>query len=135
MSMGAGTFSERGPMAEDQIEIQDLLVRGIIGVNDWERQQPQDILVNVILFADLRRAGESDDIDDTVNYRSVTKQLIEHIEAGQRFTIEALAADIARICLKQPGVTRVRVRVEKPGALRFARSVGVEIERRAEDFG
>lgn len=122
-------------MTQDQIVIKDLLVRGVIGVNDWEREQAQDVLVNISLFADLQRAGLSDSIDDTLNYRSVTKQIIQHIETSQRFTLEALASDIARICLGHPAVEKVRVRVEKPGALRFARSVGVEIERQADDFG
>jgi len=118
----------------DEIHIRDLLVRGILGVQDWERQQPQDILINVTLFSDLRRAGASDDIEDTVNYRTVTKKMIAHVESAGRFTVEALAADVARLCLAEPGVERVRVRVEKPGALRFARSVGVEIERTGADF-
>jgi FolB domain-containing protein len=118
----------------DQIHIRDLLIRGILGVNDWEREQPQDILVNLTLTADLRRAGASDDISDTVNYRTVAKKIIAHVEAAQRLTVEALASDIARLCLNEPGVQRVRVRVEKPGALRFARSVGIEIERSTADF-
>jgi FolB domain-containing protein len=118
----------------DEIQIRDLLIRGILGVNDWEREQPQDILLNLTLFADLRRAGGTDDIADTVNYRTVTKKVIAHVATAGRFTVEALAADIARICLAEPGVERVRVRVEKPGALRFARSVGVEIERSAGDM-
>jgi FolB domain-containing protein len=122
-------------MAEDRIEIKDLLLRGVLGVNEWERQARQDILINLTLFTDLRPAGLSDEIGDTVNYRSVTKNVIRHVEASDRHTVEALAADLARICLEEPGVQRVRVRVEKPGALRFARSVGVEIERRSEDFG
>ncbi len=122
-------------MAEDRIEIKDLLLRGILGVNDWEREKPQDILVNITLFADLGPAAESDKIDDAVNYRTITKQVIEHVEGSTRFTVEALAADVARICLADPRVSRVRVRIEKPGALRFARSVGVEIERLAGDFG
>jgi FolB domain-containing protein len=113
----------------DEIQIRDLLVRGILGVQDEERRQPQDILVNVTLYADLRRAGESDKIEDAVNYRTVTKKILAHVETAARFTVEALAADIARICLEEPAVERVRVRVEKPGALRFARSVGCEIER------
>lgn len=122
-------------MSEDRIEIKDLLLRGIVGINDWEREQPQDILVNLTLFSDLSRAGQSDCIEHTVNYRTVTKRVIEHVEHSARYTVEALAADIARICLSEPGVRRVRVRVEKPGALRFARSVGVEIERQAGDLG
>ena len=121
-------------MTEDRIIIRDLLARGVLGINDWERKQPQDILVNLTLFADLRRAASSDDIADTVNYRTITKAILAHVETSARYTVEALAGDIARLCLGQPGVVRVRVRVEKPGALRFARSVGVEIERTAADI-
>jgi FolB domain-containing protein len=121
-------------MGEDRIEIKDLLLRGIVGINEWERKNRQDILINITLFGDLSPSGESDDIADTINYRTVTKKVIQHVENSQRFTVEALAADIARICLGEAGVKRARVRVEKPGALRFARSVGVEIERSREDF-
>lgn len=121
-------------MTEDRIEIKDLLLRGILGINDWEREKPQDILINLTLFADLKPAGASDAIDDTVNYRTIAKQVIDHVEHSARYTVEALAEDIARICLGTPGVERVQVRVEKPGALRFARSVGVLIERKASDL-
>jgi FolB domain-containing protein len=130
--MADGKWGEA--MTDDRIEIRDLLLRGIVGINDWEREKPQDILIHITLFADLRSAGASDKIDDTVNYRSLTKQVIEHVEGSARFTVEALAADVARICLADPRVARVRVRVEKPGALRFARTVGVEIERTAADL-
>lgn len=118
----------------DQVFITDLSARGVIGINDWEREKPQEILINIVLFADLHKAGVSDDIADCVNYRTVTKKVQAHAEAAQRFTVEALAADLARLCLEAPGVEKVRVRVEKPGAVRFARSVGVEIERTLEDF-
>jgi len=121
-------------MEEDRIDIHDLLLRGIIGIKDWEREKQQDILINISLFGDFRSAGDSDDIADTINYRTVTKKVIKHVETSKRFTVEALASDIARICLEEPGVQRARVRVEKPGALRFARSVGVEIERSPKDF-
>ncbi len=119
-------------MAQDQIHIKDLLLRGIIGINDWEREKEQDILINITLFGDLKAAGKSDDIEDTMNYRTITKQVIAHIDKSKRFTVEALAQDIVEICLRTQGVERARVRVEKPGALRFARSVGVEIERGQE---
>lgn len=121
-------------MGEDRIVISDLMLRAIIGINDWERVERQDVLLNITLFGDLHAAGESDQIEDTINYRTVTKEIIKHVESSKRFTVEALAADIARICLKEKGVQRARVRVEKPGALRFARAVGVEIERTADDF-
>jgi FolB domain-containing protein len=113
----------------DQVIIKDLSARGIIGINDWEREKPQEILINITLFADLNKAGESDNIDDCVNYRTVAKKVQAHAESAGRLTVEALAADIAKICLEEPGVEKVRVRVEKPGAVRFSGSVGVEIER------
>ena len=116
----------------DQVFIKDLLVRGIIGINDWERVTPQDILINIVLFADLGPAGESDNIDDCVNYRTVAKKIQAHTENAKRLTVEALAADIAQLCLQEPKVEKVRVRVEKPGAVRFSISVGVEIERSRE---
>jgi FolB domain-containing protein len=115
----------------DRILIRDLLVRGIVGVNEEERRERQDILVNVEMWVDTRAAGATDDLAQSVNYRSVAKRLIAHIEAGKPLLVEKLAADLARIVLEEFGVARVRLRVEKPGALRFARSVGVEIERAA----
>jgi FolB domain-containing protein len=118
---------------EDRIDIRGLSVRTIIGVNEWERTERQEVIVDLSLFADLRRAGKSDDLQDTVNYRSIAKAVIEHVESARRFTVEALAEDVAALCLREAGVRRVRVRLEKPGAIRFARSVGVEIEREAPD--
>ena len=121
-------------VAGDKILIEDLHLRGIIGLNEWERKKKQDILINVTIHTDVRSAGASDDPEHILNYRTVTKQIIQHVESSRRFTVETLAADVARICLQAEGVVRVWVRVEKPGALRFARSVGVEIERTAADF-
>ncbi len=118
----------------DQIIITDLVARGIIGLNEWEREKPQEIQINLVLFADLKKAGASDNIQDSVDYRSVAKKVILHAETARRLTVEALAADIARLCLGVSGVQKVRVRVEKPGAVRFSRSVGVEIERTKEDL-
>jgi FolB domain-containing protein len=117
----------------DQVFIKDLVARGIIGINDWEREKPQEILINVVIFADLRKAGESDDINDCVNYRTVSKKVMAHAESAKRLTVEALAADLAKICLELPAVQKVRIRVEKPSAARFARSVGVEIERSRDE--
>ena len=119
----------------DQVLITDLVARGIIGVNDWEREQPQDILINIVLFADLRQAGQSDNVLDSVDYRLVAKKVRAHAETARRLTVEALAADLAKLCLETARVEKVRVRVEKPGAVRFSRSVGVEIERTKEEIG
>jgi 2-amino-4-hydroxy-6-hydroxymethyldihydropteridine diphosphokinase len=120
----------------DQVLIKDLLIRGVIGVTDRERENPQDILVNIVIFADIRHAGQTDNVDDSVNYRTVAKKVFAFVETAARYTVEALATDIAAICLGEPHVHGVRVRVEKPGAVRFSRSVGVEIERfRDEEAG
>ena len=113
----------------DQIIIKDLVARGIIGINDWEREKPQEIRINIVLFADLRRAGQTDNLHNSVNYRTIAKKVLAHTETAGYFTVEALAANLARLCLEEPGVEKVRVRVEKPGAVRFSESVGVEIER------
>jgi FolB domain-containing protein len=117
----------------DQIFITDLVARGIIGVNEWEREKPQEILINITLFADIRLAGQSDNIQHTISYKTIAKKALAQAESAKRFTVEALATDIAQLCLDEPGVERVRARVEKPHAARFARSVGVEIERTRGD--
>jgi FolB domain-containing protein len=113
----------------DQIHIRDLLLRAVIGINDEERRDRQDVLINICLYADLRRPGLTDAIRDTINYRTLTKRIIQLVEDSQFYLVEKLAAEIAAICLDDLSVRRVQVRVEKPGALRFARSVGVEIDR------
>ena len=118
----------------DRILIRDLLVRGIVGINEDERRERQDVLVNLVLWVDTRAAAASDDISAAVNYRSVAKRVLQHVEGGAPMLVERLASELARLVLAEFAVERVRVRVEKPGALRFARSVGVEIERRPADY-
>ncbi len=113
----------------DEIFISDLLIRGVIGISDREREQPQDILVNVVVYSDIHTAGKSDDIKDSVNYRTMAKKILAHTEKINRYTVEALATDIASLCLEENGVLGVKVTVEKPGAVRFSRSVGVTIVR------
>lgn len=117
----------------DKVIIKNLLARGIIGVRDWERKRAQDILINITLFTDTRRAAQSDDIADCADYSEVTKRVLAHAESAARLTVEALANDLAGICLAQDNVQRVIVRVEKPTAVRFAESVGVEIERPGDE--
>ena len=113
----------------DKVIIKNLLARGIIGVNDWERKRAQNILINLTLYTDTRHAGETDDIADCVDYTKISKKLLAHAESVNRFTVEALANDLAKLCLEEKGVEKAIVRVEKPGAVRFAKSVGVEVER------
>ena len=116
----------------DKILIKDLLIRGIIGIHDWEREKKQDILINIEMEADCGPAGLSDDFRDAVDYRAVTKSVIALIEESEFYLVEKLAQEIARICLEDSRVTLARVQVEKPGAVRFSRSVGVAIERRRD---
>jgi FolB domain-containing protein len=118
----------------DKIFIKDLLVRAIIGINPEERVKKQDILINMTLFADIRQAAQSDDIADAVNYKAITKRVIEHVENSSDLLVEKLVSDIAQLVLTEFHVDAVRVRVEKPGALRFAKSVGIEIERTQQDI-
>lgn len=113
----------------DEVFIEDLLIRSVIGISDREREQPQDIIVNVTMYADTSRAGRSDDVNDSINYRTIAKSILAHTDKVNRYTVEALAEDIADLCLQNPDVTGVKVRVEKPGAVRFSRTVGVTITR------
>jgi FolB domain-containing protein len=118
----------------DKILIKDLLLRGIIGINPEERVNKQDILINMVIYTDIRKAAASDDIADAVNYKSITKRIIAHVEESPDYLVEKMVTDIARIVITEFDVERVQVRLEKPGALRFADSVGIEIERTRVDF-
>lgn len=123
-------------MATDRIFIRDLLVRGIVGINPDERRNRQDILVNVTMWADTRPAAASDDITDAVNYRTVSKAIIAHIEQSEPFLVERLAEELVRLCLESDSrIEAVELTVEKPGALRFARSVGLTIYRERKGEG
>ena len=113
----------------DKIIIRDLRARGRIGISEEERERPQDILINVELFYDSRKAAASDDINDCVNYAAMTKKLLKAVEDNQRKTVEALAQDLSDLCLEHELVTKVKLRVEKTSIVRFTSAVGIEIER------
>jgi D-erythro-7,8-dihydroneopterin triphosphate epimerase len=121
-------------MAIDRIPISDLRARCIIGVNGEERREKQDVVINLIIFADLLKAGKSERFEDTVDYRAIKRQILTMVEASKFHLIEALTEAAAQIRLKNLRVSEVQARVEKPSALRFARSVGVEIRRRQENI-
>ena len=117
----------------DRVHITDLHLRCVIGANDWERKVQQDVLINIELRTDVRQAAASDDLADAVDYRSLTKKVIAMVESSGYHLVEALAGAIAALCLDDQRVRSAVVRVEKPGALRFAKTVGVEIERARDD--
>jgi len=113
----------------DRILIKDLMLRCVLGLSDEERHEKQDVLINLILWTDLRPAAVSDSIRDAVDYSLVKKRIISLVEGSQYHLAETLADRIAQLCLEYPTVQQVQVTLEKPTALRFAHSVGVEIIR------
>ncbi len=118
----------------DRIEIRGLRLRCTIGFNPDERRDRQDVVIDLVLFTDLRKGGVSDDPADILNYRTVNKAVIKHVEASSYQTLEALATSIARVAIVDCGVEHLQVTVHKPGALRFTDDVLVTIERTTADF-
>ncbi|MCP4427256.1 MAG: dihydroneopterin aldolase [Chloroflexi bacterium] len=119
-------------LPNDKIIIKDLRARGILGIHPHEREQAQNLLINIVMFTDIRRAAATDGIEDAVNYETVARRVIAHVEAAANLLTERLATEIADLILTEFAVERVRIRVEKPDILPFA-SVGVEIERILSD--
>ena len=117
----------------DRIFIRDLALRCIIGIQDFERREKQDVVINLEIEADLRTPGVTDALADTVDYKAIKKRILALVEGSHFQLAEALAEAIAATALEDPKVERVKVLVEKPGALRFARTVGVEIVRGRKD--
>ncbi len=115
--------------SSDRVLISGLRLRCIIGINDWERLVPQEVVLDIALHADLRRAGKSDSIGDTVNYRTTVKRVTAAVEGSKFGLIEALAEHVAGLCLEDPVVQSVDVSLRKPGAVRGTDWVGVEISR------
>jgi dihydroneopterin aldolase/D-erythro-7,8-dihydroneopterin triphosphate epimerase len=116
----------------DKIFIRDLLVRCVIGINEEERRTKQDVVISISMMTDTRKAAGTDSIEYTVDYRALKMRVLEMVQNSEFHLVEALAEHIARLCLEDHGVSEVTVSVEKPTALRFARSVGVEITRKRE---
>ena len=111
-----------------------LFVRGIearawIGVDAWERKGPQPLLIDLDFTCDAAKAARRDDVEDAVNYRTVAKEAIAFAESSRFRLVETLAERLAERLREACGLPWVRVRVSKPGAVRFSREVGVEIER------
>lgn len=114
----------------DRIFIRDLSLRCIIGIYPEEREKIQDVIINVVMEVDSHAAAAAtDDIDDAVDYKTITKQLITFVEDSSFNLIETMAERCAEICLAPAKVKQVTVTIDKPGALRFARSVAVQVTR------
>ena len=110
------------------VRIQNLRLRTIIGANDWEREEKQDVVINVTFEYDTSKAITSDQLKDTVDYRSLTKKIIKKVEASDFFLLEKLANMILDTVMANHLIEKATVRVDKPFALRFADSVSVELQ-------
>lgn len=113
----------------DKIHIRNLRLRTLVGINEWEQRKRQDVVLDITLHLDLQAAATSDGIEDTVDYKTVKDQLVELVEAGSWRLLEALAGEVAELCLEPGPVQAVDVTVDKPHALRFADSVAVQLHR------
>lgn len=113
----------------DRIHIRDLTLRTFVGVDPEEQEKKQEVVLNITLHADLVKAGRTDDLKDTVNYRTIKAAIAEYVESNRFSLIERLAEAAAEIALRDPRVRKAEITVDKPGALRYARSVAVAIER------
>lgn len=119
----------------DRIEIRELKARGILGVGDHERKSPQEIVVSLSIFTDTRPAARTDSVSETIDYYTLGNRVRSFVEESSFFLVERLAEAVAALCIKEFGVRRITVTVEKTQAFRVAKSVGVTITREAADFG
>lgn len=118
----------------DTIFLSGLTTECIIGIWDWERQVRQKVVIDLEMAADIRRAAASDRIEDTLDYKKVSKRVLQFVEASQFQLVETLTDRIAQVIITEFGVPAVKVRLNKQGALRGSRDVGILIERRREDY-
>ena len=117
----------------DIVLIRGLEARTIIGIHDWERKNLQTVRIDVDVGCDVSKAARSTDIDETVNYRSVAKAVLAHVEESKYELVETMAENLAALILDNFAAEFVKLRVSKPGAVRFSDEVGVEIERGRSD--
>ncbi len=113
----------------DILYIKQLEIETIIGINDWERKVRQKVSIDLEMATDIRKAGKSDNIDDTLNYKVIAKRIIQFVESSKFLLIEALAENVAAILLEEFQVPWLKLTLSKPGAIRGSRDVGVVIER------
>jgi len=113
----------------DLVLIEGLEVRTVIGIYDWEREIRQTVRLDLEMAWDISKAGQSDDISDTLDYKSVSKRMIDFVEASEFGLIESLAEHCAKIILEEFHVSWVKLKMSKPGAVRGSENVAVLIER------
>lgn len=117
----------------DRVFIEDLNIETVIGIFDWEREIRQTVSIDLEMEFDIRNAAQSDSIEDTLDYKSVSKRLIHFVEDSEFQLVEALAENCAAIVLEEFPVNWLRLKLGKPGAIRGSSAVGVIIERGTRD--
>ncbi|HEX2585285.1 MAG TPA: dihydroneopterin aldolase [Steroidobacteraceae bacterium] len=118
----------------DRIFLNQLRTECIVGIWEWERQVKQAVILDVEMAADIRKAALSDNIEDTIDYKKVSKRLLSFVGESQFQLVETLTENIAKIIITEFGVSWVRVRLNKQGAIRNSRDVGIMIERTSADY-
>jgi len=113
----------------DIIYLRDLRVETVIGIYDWEREIRQTVVIDLEMGADIRRAAETDAIEDTLDYKSIAKTVIAFVEQSEFQLVETLAERVAALILSDFAIPWLRLSINKQGAVRGARDVGVCIER------
>jgi D-erythro-7,8-dihydroneopterin triphosphate epimerase len=114
-------------MRTTTIRITDLLLRTIIGNNEWERSAPQDVIITIEIVFDASKAAASDSIKDTIDYKKLKRRIIVEVENSSFNLLESLTNMVLSIVMEEPRTKKAVVRIEKPGALRYARTVSVEM--------
>jgi dihydroneopterin aldolase len=118
----------------DRIFLRGLTAECVIGFIDWERRVKQTVVVDLELPVDCRQAAVTDDVNDTVDYKKVSKRVLAFIEASEFLLVETLAQRLAMLILEEFALEWIRLSINKPGAIRNSRDVGVAIERSRADL-
>ena len=126
--------SPDSPLPPDRVRVRELTLRTIIGINPDERVNRQDVVINIAVACDCRPAAATESIDNAVNYRTISKRVIQLVENSEFYLVETMAEEIAKLALADERAEAVTVEVLKPGAVRFARAVGVEVSRTSAQY-
>jgi D-erythro-7,8-dihydroneopterin triphosphate epimerase len=121
-----------GSMKSAVIKITDLSLRTIIGGNDWERETKQDVIINVMLTYDAAKAIASDAMEDAVDYKRLKRRIIDEVEKSRFHLLEKLTANVLTLIMEDARVLTAKVRIDKPSALRFAKTVSIEMSDRRD---
>jgi dihydroneopterin aldolase len=113
----------------DIVFIEDLQVDTTIGIYDWERGIKQTLAFDIEMATDIRNAAKSDNIEHTLNYKAVSKRVIQFVEDSEYLLVERVAEEVADIILKEFSVPWLKLILRKPGAVRGSKAVGIRIER------